>query len=79
MKRKTIFIKTINTNVTVCGVEYSIHQDAQKQSLIVKIKETGEPIYTYDTNDTYVLKYKKSHLEIIAQVFEMANIDRYVL
>ena len=77
MKRKTIFIETFESVVKVCGVEYSIHQDQSK--LQIKIKETQEPIYTYDINDQYVLKYKKTHIDTIHKVFKLAKVDRYVL
>ena len=79
MAKQTIFIEDIKQEVTVCGVVYSIHQDSKKQELQITIKKTQQPIYTYSSFETYVLKYKKQYLETIHEIFKEAKFDRYVL
>lgn len=76
--KRTIFLKSFEKSVVVDGTDYVVRQDAHAQTLSIVRKEDNTPIYTYGNND-YLLKYRKTHLETIKEVFERLGIDRYVI
>lgn len=72
------FGKTFVRKITIGNVAYLVEQDKVKKTITIKHKRSDKLLYSYNSL-TDTLEYDVNDKGLIMFIFELANIERFMI